>query len=224
MVEILGARKKEIHVLLDQNKLKSREISLSQINRQLSLSGQNVSIGKREVGDKERVFRSASEFNELNQIENTLVNFYSNEAPTKVKDLGIVVDTLEDESSRAFFDGKKSLFLTVYRQSDANIIKAVDGVKAQMEKITKDFATMEGKPEITAVKDASVYIRSNIFDIQEAVIIAIILTVITVLLFLGDIRATIITAISLPITMIGAFIIMYSADFSINIITMLALS
>jgi len=224
MVEILGARKKEIHVLLDQNKLKSREISLSQINRQLSLSGQNVSIGKREVGDKERVFRSASEFNELNQIENTLVNFYSNEAPTKVKDLGIVVDTLEDESSRAFFDGKKSLFLTVYRQSDANIIKAVDGVKAQMEKITKDFATMEGKPEITAVKDASVYIRSNIFDIQEAVIIAIILTVITVLVFLGDIRATIITAISLPITLVGAFIVMYSADFSINVITMLALS
>ena len=224
MVEILGARKREIHVLLDQNKLKSREISLSQINRQLSLSGQNVSIGKREVGDKERVFRSASEFNELNQIENTLVNFYSNEAPTKVKDLGVVIDTLEDESSRAFFDGKKSLFLTIYRQSDANIIKAVDGVRLQMEKITKDFATMEGKPEITAVKDASVYIRSNIFDIQETVIIAIILTVITVLIFLGDIRATIITAISLPITMVGAFIIMYSANFSINVITMLALS
>lgn len=224
MVEILGARKREIHVLLDQNKLKSREISLSQINRQLSISGQNVSIGKREVGDKERIFRSASEFNELNQIENTLVNFYSNEAPTKVKDLGVVVDTLEDESSRAFLDGKKSLFLTIYRQSDANIIKAVDGVRSQMEKITKDFATMEGKPEITAVKDASVYIRSNIFDIQETVIIAIILTVITVLIFLGDIRATIITAISLPITMVGAFIIMYSANFSINVITMLALS
>lgn len=224
MVEILGARKREIQVLLDQNKLKSREISLSQINRQLSLSGQNVSIGKREIGEKERVFRSASEFNELDQIENTLVNFYSNESPTKVKDLGIVIDTLEDESSRAFLDGKKSLFLTIYRQSDANIIKVVDGVRSQMEKIKKDFANMEGNPEITAVKDASVYIRSNIFDIQEAVIIAIILTVITVLLFLGDIRATIITAISLPITMIGAFIIMYSADFSINIITMLALS
>ncbi|MFM6972945.1 MAG: efflux RND transporter permease subunit, partial [Alphaproteobacteria bacterium] len=64
----------------------------------------------------------------------------------------------------------------------------------------------------------------NIFDIQEAVIIAIILTVLTVLLFLGDIRATIITAISLPITLVGAFIVMYVADFSINVITMLALS
>jgi len=224
MVEILGARKREIQIFVDQDKLKSRDVSLSQINRQLALSGQNVSIGKRDVGDKQRVFRSASEFNEINQIENTLVNFYSNEIPTKVSDIGVVIDGLEDENSRAYLDGKKSLFLTIYRQSDANIIKAVDGVKVQIEKIKKDFASMEGKPEITSTKDASIYIRSNISDIQEAVVIAVILTVLTVLFFLGSIRATIITAISLPITLIGAFIIMYSADFSINVITMLALS
>jgi HAE1 family hydrophobic/amphiphilic exporter-1 len=224
MVEILGARKREIQILVDQNKLKSRDVSLSQINRQLALSGQNVSIGKRDVGDKQRVFRSASEFNEIHQIENTLVNFYSNEIPTKVSDIGVVIDGLEDENSRAYLDGKKSLFLTVYRQSDANIIKAVDGVKVQIEKIKKDFASMEGKPEITSTKDASVYIRSNISDIQEAVVIAVILTVLTVLFFLGSLRATIITAISLPITLIGAFIIMYCADFTINVITMLALS
>ena len=83
---------------------------------------------------------------------------------------------------------------------------------------------MEGNPQITSTKDASVYIRSNISDIQEAVVIAVILTVLTVLFFLGSIRATIITAISLPITLIGAFIVMYSADFTINVITMLALS
>ena len=224
MVEILGARKREIQILVDQNKLKSRDISLSQINRQLALSGQNVSIGKRDIGDKQRVFRSASEFNEIHQIENTLVNFYSNEIPTKVSDIGVVIDGLEDENSRAFLDGKKSLFLTVYRQSDANIIKAVDGVKVQIEKIKKDFASMDGNPQITSTKDASVYIRSNISDIQEAVVIAVILTVLTVLFFLGSIRATIITAISLPITLIGAFIVMYSADFTINVITMLALS
>ena len=224
MVEILGARKREIQILVDQNKLKSRDVSLSQVNRQLALSGQNVSIGKRDVGDKQRVFRSASEFNEIHQIENTLVNFYSNEIPTKVSDIGVVIDGLEDENSRAYLDGKKSLFLTVYRQSDANIIKAVDGVKVQIEKIKKDFASMEGKPEITSTKDASVYIRSNISDIQEAVVIAVILTVLTVLFFLGSLRATIITAISLPITLIGAFIIMYCADFTINVITMLALS
>jgi HAE1 family hydrophobic/amphiphilic exporter-1 len=77
MVEILGARKREIQVLVDQKKLKNRDISLSQINQQLAISGQNVSIGKKDDGNKERVFRSASEFNNLDQIKNTLVNFYS---------------------------------------------------------------------------------------------------------------------------------------------------
>jgi HAE1 family hydrophobic/amphiphilic exporter-1 len=224
MVEILGARKREIQILVDQQKLKNRQISLSQINRQLQISGQNVSIGKKQVGDKERVFRSASEFNDLDQIKNTIVNFYSNEVSTKVSDLGEVVDTLEDETSRAYVDGKKSLFLTVFRQSDANIIKTVDGVNAQIQKLQKDLATMKGTPSTTAIKDASNYIRSNIFDIQEAITIAVILTVITVFFFLADSRATLITAISLPITLIGSAIIMYCADFSINVITMLALS
>jgi len=224
MVEILGARKREIQVLLDHQKLKNRQIPLSQINRQLQISGQNVSIGKKEFGEKERVFRSASEFNDIEQVDNSIVNFYSNEVPTKVSDLGFVSDALEDETSRAFVSGKKSLFLTVFRQSDSNIIKTVDGVKNQLEKIKKDMLTMKGSPSTTAIKDASTYIRSNIFDIQEAITIAVILTVITVFFFLADSRATLITAISLPITLIGSAIIMYCADFSINVITMLALS
>lgn len=224
MVEILGGRKREIQILLDQKKLKDREISLSQINRQLSISGQNVSIGKKQIGDKERVFRSASEFNELEQINNSIVNFYSNEVPTKISDVGQVIDTLEDENSRAFYDQKKSLFLTVFRQSDANIIKTVDGVKGQLQKIKKDMSLMKGNPSVIAIKDASTYIRSNIFDIQEAIFLAVVLTVITVFFFLADSRATLITAISLPITLVGSAIVMYCADFSINVITMLALS
>jgi HAE1 family hydrophobic/amphiphilic exporter-1 len=223
MVEVLGARKREIHVLLDQNALRRRNISLSQVNQQLEISGQNVSIGKSDEGEKENIFRSAGEFNELDQIKNTLVNFYSNEIPTRVSDLGEVVDTLEDEKSRAFVNGKKSLFLTVYRQSDANIIGVVDGVNAAIKKMDKDLTQIDGA-KLTTVKDASKYIRSNISDIYEAITLAVILTVITVFFFLANGRATAITAVSLPISLIGAFIIMYLFGFSINVISLLALS
>jgi len=224
MVEILGARKREIQVMLDQKTLKNRQISFAEINRQLANSGQNVSIGKKDFGDTQRVFRSASEFNDLKQIENSLVSFYFNESPTRISDLGEVIDGLEDESSRAFVNGKKSLFLTVYRQSDANIVAVVDAIKQQVVKMEKDFATMNGKPSVSLIKDASTYIRSNVADIKETIIIAIILTVLTVFFFLGSSRATLITAISLPISLVGSFIVMYAADFSINVITMLALS
>jgi HAE1 family hydrophobic/amphiphilic exporter-1 len=224
MVEILGGRKREIQILLDQNKLKNHEISLLHINKQLSISGQNVSIGTKDYNETQRVFRSISEFKNLVQIKNSLISFYSNEVPVKISDLGIVIDSLEEPTSRAFVDSKKSLLLSVYRQSDANIINVVDNVKQQIDKIKKDFPQLKGNPQISTIKDASTYIRGNIADIYETIIIAIILTIITVLFFLKNIRATIITAISLPITLIGSFIIMYCADFSINIITMLALS
>ena len=224
MVEIVGARKREIHVLLDQKLLKLRETTLAQVRNQLAISGQNVPIGKNDSTDSEIIFRSASEFNNIQQINDIIVNFYSNEVPTRISDLGRVVDSLEDETSRAFVDGKKSLFINVYRQSDSNIIKVVEGVNQQIAKMRKDLSKMKGAPQIKEVKNASKYIKNNVDDVYETIAIAIILTVLTVFFFLANIRATIITAFALPICLIGAFIIMYVANFSINVITLLALS
>jgi HAE1 family hydrophobic/amphiphilic exporter-1 len=224
MVEILGARKREIHVLLDQNLLKSHQMTLSQVQKQLALSGQNVPIGKNNEGTKELIFRSASEFSDIDQIKNVVVNFYSNEVPVKISDVGEVVDTLQDETSRAFANGKKSLFISIYRQSDSNIIKVVEGVKEQIKKMEKEFSKMSGNPEIKEVKNASKYIKNNVSDVYDTIAIAIILTVLTVFFFLANTRATLITAISLPISLISSFIAMYAANFSINIISLLALS
>jgi HAE1 family hydrophobic/amphiphilic exporter-1 len=83
---------------------------------------------------------------------------------------------------------------------------------------------MKGNPEIVAVKDASKYIRNNVEDIYESIVLAIILTVLTVFFFLANSRATLITAVSLPISLVGSFTLMYLAGFSINIISLLALS
>jgi HAE1 family hydrophobic/amphiphilic exporter-1 len=224
LVEILGSRKREIQILLDQEKLKSRDISYAQVKNQILASGENVPIGKNDSGNKEVIFSSDSEFNDLDKIQNTLVNFYSNELPTKVSNLGIVLDTLEDETSRAFVNGKKSLFIDIYRQSDSNIIVVADDVKKQIKKMEADFGKMDSKPEIKLVKDSSRYIKMNVSDVYETMTLAVILTVITVFFFLANGRATLITAISLPIALISSFILMNLADFSINVISLLAMS
>jgi hydrophobic/amphiphilic exporter-1 (mainly G- bacteria), HAE1 family len=224
MVEISGGRKREIAILLDQEKLKSRQISLSQVNNQLKNSGQNIPIGKSDENDKELIFRSSSEFNEIDQIKNAIVSFYSNEVPTRISDIGEVVDTLEDETSRAFVNGKKALFIDIYRQSDSNIISVVKGINKAISKMEKDFLTMPGKPEVKIIKDSSAYIQNNVSDVYEAIIISIILTVTVVLLFLANSRATLITAIALPISLISSFILMNLAGFSINVVSLLALS
>ena len=224
LVEIFGGRKREIQVLLDQKILKNRDISYGQVKNEIQSSGENVPIGKVNIADKEVIFSSDSEFNNLDKIKNTLVNFYSNEIPTKVSNIGSVDDTLEEEKTRAFIDGKQALFLNIYRQSDSNIIAVANDVKKQIKKMENDFSKMSSKPEIKIVKDSSYYIKMNVIDVYETIFIAVILTVIVVFFFLANGRATLITAISLPIALISSFILMYLADFSINVISLLAMS
>lgn len=223
-IEIFGGREREIHVILDREKLRAREVSVTQVAGQVGSSGENIPSGKVDQGGKEIVFRGLGEFKTVAEIGDTLVNLYGNEVPTRVADLGKVVDTLEDEKSRAYFNGEKSLFLQVFRQSGSNTVKVADDVIAQIAKMQPELTKLEGAPKLQVVSNASIKIKDNLYDVYETIIIGIILTVLTVFFFLGSVRSTFITALSLPISLIGSFLLMKLAGFSINIVSMLALT
>ncbi len=223
-IEILGGREREIHVNLDRRKLKAREISVSQVSGQVGASGENIPSGKVNQGEKEMVFRGLGEFTSVQEISETLVNLYGNEVPTRVADVGVVLDTLQDEKSRAFVNGEKAIFLQVYRQSGSNTVKVVDDILAQIERVKPEISAMAGGPELKVVTNASTKIRDNLYDVYETIIIGILLTIVTVFFFLGSPRSTFITALSVPISLIGAFMVMKLAGFSINIVSMLALT
>ncbi len=224
LVEIYGGRKREIHVLLDRKKLKRHEVSATQVSSRIAAAGQNVPLGTLEEGSKETVFRSLGEFKSLSDIEDVIVNFYGNEVPVRVSDLGEVKDNLVDEKSRAFVNGKRSVFLAVFKQSGANTIAVSDGVKARLDKINDELKNMPGSPKLELVRDSSVYIRANVEDVTESIAFGIILTVIVVFFFLASGRSTIITGLAIPNSLIGAFIFMSMAGFTINIMSHLALS
>lgn len=223
-IEITGGREREIHVILDRNKLRQREVSVGQVSAQVGASGENIPSGKVEQGGKELTFRGLGEFKTVPEIADTLVNLYGNEVPTRVADLGKVVDTLEDEKSRAFVNGKKSLFLQVYRQAGSNTVRVADDIIKQMGQLKPELDKMEGKPSIQLVTNASIKIKDNLADVYETIIIGIALTIVTVFFFLGSARSTLITSLSLPVSLIGSFLIMKLAGFSINIVSMLALT
>jgi HAE1 family hydrophobic/amphiphilic exporter-1 len=224
LVEIIGGRKREVSVLLDNNLLKSRNISLTQVRQKLTESGRNTPIGKINTGSAEKLFSASSQFADIAEIENTLVNFYSDEVPTKISNIGKVVDDLEDEKSRAFVDGKSALLLDVYRQSDSNIVKVVYDLTAKITNINDDFLKNRTPLKALLVKDSSIVIKNNISDVYYTIIIAIFLTIVTIFLFLKNIRATLIVAVSIPIALISSFIAIYLANFSINVISLLAIS
>lgn len=223
-IDIIGGRKREIHVLLDQEKLRKREVSVGQVASQVGASGENIPSGKVNRDGQEVVYRGLGEFRSVDEIKDTLVNLVGNEIPTRVSDLGKIVDTYEDEKSRGFFEGKSIVILQVYRQAGSNTLKVASDVKKQIEKIKADLSKMEGAPQLNVVVDSSTSIRDNVYDVYETIFIGIILTIVTVLFFLGSMRSTLITALSLPVSLIGSFILMSAAGFSINIISLLALT
>jgi HAE1 family hydrophobic/amphiphilic exporter-1 len=224
MVEISGGRKRQINITLDQDLLKKRQISVSQVAKQLQELGDNTPIGKIDYQNVETIFQNYGEFSNIAEISGVIVNFYNNESPTRITDLATIEDGLQDEVSRAFFNGKKSLFIDVFRQPSSNIVAVADKLTLQLSKLEKDFAKMEGNIKAKIIQNQSDHIKHNIADVYETITIAIILTLITVFFFLANLRATLITAISLPICLIGAFIAMYIAGFSINVISLMALS
>ena len=223
-IDLFGGREREIHVVLDRNKLREREISVSQVAAQVNVSGENIPSGKVSRGAHELVFRGLGEFTSVPEIEDTLVNLWGNEVPTRVADVGEVLDTLKDETTRGFSKGRKVILLKVFRQSGSNTLDVVDAVKKQIGIITEQIKDMEGSPTLEVVVDTSKKIRDNVFDVYETIIIGIILTVLTVLFFLGSLKTTLITALSLPISLIGTFVVLKLAGFTINLVTLLALT
>lgn len=223
-IDIIGGRKREIQVHLERKKLIDREISVSQVAAQIGASGENVPSGKVNRNGQELVFRGLGEFRNVEEVGDTLVNLYGNEVPTRLSDLGKVVDTVEDEKSRGFMNGKKVVILQVFRQAGSNTLQVASDIKKQVIKMTPDLEKSEGKPALEVVIDASKKIKDNVDDVYETIIIGIILTIITVLFFLGSVRSTLITALSLPISLIGSFILLKLANFSINVVSLLALT
>jgi len=223
-VSIMGGKKREIRVELDRDKLKSYEVSVNQVSNRLAAAGMNIPAGKVEEQKTETVFRTLGEFRSIKDIASTIINFMGNDVPVTIADVGRVHDTLSDEKSRSFVNGQKALFMMVYRQSGANTIAVVDAVKKRVEQLNGEMKTAKGDANIIVVRDGAKMIRANVDDVKESILIGIILTILVVYFFLGSGRSTIITGLALPNSLIGAFLFMAIAGFTVNMMSLLALS
>jgi HAE1 family hydrophobic/amphiphilic exporter-1 len=221
LVDILGGRKREIRVELDLNRLRDFDVSASVIRDRLGTSGKNVPAGKVDKDALSSVYRTMGEFNSVQEIEHVPINFFNNENAVRLGQVAKVIDGLEEEKSRTYVNGRKGLLLQVFRQSGSNTVAVADGIKKQLIKINEEIGA---KGTVSIVRDGAKPIRANIADVNESIGIGMILTIVVVYFFLASLRSTFITSLALPNSMLGAFILMAAAGFSINIMTLLALS
>ncbi len=224
LVEILGGRKREIQIQLDMNKLRAYKITTSQVSKGLESSGENVPAGKTNNAESEVSYRTIGEFRDLSIIPQSLVRFVGDEHPLAISQVGKVVDTLQDEVSKTFVNGNQALLLYVFRQSGANTIDVVDRVNKTLVTLNENLKNKGIQAQVELVRDGAKRIRDNVDDVYESIFIGVILTILVVYLFLGSFRSTIITGLALPNSLLGAFILMAIAGFTINIMSLLALS
>jgi hydrophobic/amphiphilic exporter-1 (mainly G- bacteria), HAE1 family len=227
-VEILGGRKREIHVELDREKLARAQLSVSGIAGRLSMTGQNIPSGSvsREQAGQDMVFRTVGEFESVNAIKNAAITFFGNDRALTLQDVGQVTDTLEDPSSYTFMNGEKTLLLQIFKQSGSNTVAVANNVTKTIEKLNAELKQRYPKanPELKITANSARYVSLNVADVQEAILIGILLTILVVYFFLGSMRSTLITGVAIPVSLIGAFALMNVAGFSINIMSLLAFS
>lgn len=225
LIQIIGGRQREVRVDLELAKMKFRQVSAVQVADALGKAGQNIPSGKIDVTAKqETVFRTVGEFQTLNEIKNTIVSFYGNDVPVILGDVATIREGLQDEKNLGYVNGERALFIDIYRQTGANTVAVADNVVLQVEKLNQFLKTQSDKGSITIVRDGSKAIRDNIYDVQESIFIGIALTIVVVFFFLGSFRSTLITGLALPNSLLGAFILLAVAGFTINIMSLLALS
>lgn len=224
LVEIIGGREREIRVDLDLEKMKFRQVSAIQVSDALGRAGSNIPSGKIDVtAKKETVFRTVGEFQSLNEMKNTIVQFLGNDVPVVLSDVANVREGLEDEKNLGYVNGKRALFIDVYRQTGANTVSVADNVVKVVNALNLQLAKTNNT-QIQVVRDGSKAIRDNLYDVQESITIGIVLTIIVVFFFLASFRSTLITSLALPNSLLGAFILLAVAGYTINVMSLLALS
>jgi hydrophobic/amphiphilic exporter-1 (mainly G- bacteria), HAE1 family len=224
LVRIVGGRKKEIEILVDKNKLQDRRLSMVQVAKKIEDTSKDIPIGQYSNSKTELVYRTSGEFSTIDQIKDVAVNFVGSDRPVKLNEIAIVREGLAEASRYSQINGKAALFLQVYKQSGANTVDVADRLKEQVAPLNEILKSKNINASLLMVRDGSVPIRLNVEDVKESILIGIILCIIVVFFFLGSARSTFITGLALPNSLLGGFILMYVMGFSINIMTLIALS
>ena len=219
-VNIIGGAKREIKVWIDPVKLSS--FGLTAVQVQQAIARQNFSLpgGVVQRGPNQITLRVQGKLTSLEQLQHIILR-HESDHPTRLEDVATVEDGAQEETSWASFDGERSVVMSIRKQSGANTVVVVDTVKERLDDVR---SALPHGASITVVRDNSESIRTSINAVKEHLVLGALLATIVVLAFLGSARSTIISAIAIPVSVIGAFGLMYLLGFTLNMMTLLALA
>ncbi|TDG06745.1 nodulation protein [Paraburkholderia guartelaensis] len=219
-VDVSGSANPAVRVELEPHALFHYGIGLEDVRAALASANANSPKGDIEFGPQRFQLYTNDQASKASQYKD-LVIAYRNGAGVKLSDVGEVVDSVEDLRNIGLANGKRSVLVILYRQPGANIIETVDRVIAMLPQLK---ASLPADVEVIPTSDRSVTIRSSLKDTEHTLIIAVALVVMVVFLFLRNWRATLIPSVAVPISIIGTFAAMYLMGFSLDNLSLMALT
>ncbi len=219
-VTLVGGTKREINIYLDPRALEALGITPDQVVAAVRSENQNLPVGAIRSAEQERVIQIDARMQRPEDFGRIIVA-RKNGVPIRVSQVARINDGAQETESLALYNGQRTLLLNVQKTQDDNTIAVVDGLQKTMEAMQKQLPPGIKLQEIT---DGSRQIRVSVNNVRRTLVEGAVLTVLIVFLFLNSWRSTVITGLTLPIALIGTFFFMQLFGFTINMITLMALS
>jgi HAE1 family hydrophobic/amphiphilic exporter-1 len=219
-VNVYGAQKYAVRAQLDPAALVARGIGIDEVESAMRRGNSNVPTGT--LNGRYQAFDVQAQ----GQLENAeayrqLIVAYRNGAPVRLAELGRVLDSVENDKSAAWYNGKRGMVLAIQRQPGSNTIDTVDGVLAALPELRR---AIPASVNLEVLYDRSTSIRESVHDVQFTLVLTMGLVIMVIFLFLRNLSATIIPSIALPISIVGTFGVMSMLGFSLDNLTLMALT
>jgi HAE1 family hydrophobic/amphiphilic exporter-1 len=240
-VSVSGGDIREVRVEVDKHRLEAYRLNIAQVVSALKAENLNLPSGSIDEARQTSAIRVMGEFTHPDQILAVRIP-NSNGAEVRIADVAQVRDTITKATSFTRVDESPSVAISVQKQTDANTVKVVDGVRKELERLTGESFAVEGHAtahgaaksgtasilpadiKVTVAMDQSTFIRDTLHDVYQSLTEGAFLAVLIVFLFLHSLRGTVIVALAIPTSMIATFSVMDALGFSINMMSMLGLS
>ncbi len=219
-VQVFGSQKYAVRLFVDPNALAKRGLGLDKVVSAIQSANSNLPSGALQGTARSYTVRSDGGLDRAADF-NPLIIAYKDGNPVRFSDIGRAVDGVENEKIRSWYNSDRALILAAYRQPGSNTVEVVQQLRDLLPDIEKE---MPAGASINVVVDRSEFIRESIHDVNFTLILSIALVVGVILVFLRNIRATLVTALVLPASILGTFAAMYLLGFSLNNLSLMAIT
>ena len=219
-VEVYGSAKYAVRIQLDPQAMAARQLGIDDVTTAIQNANVNLPTGTLYGASRDFSVQANGQLNKA-ALYRPLIVAYRNGSPVRLGEIGQVLDSVQQSKVFNVFDGKPAMVLAVQRQPGANTIETVDGVKALLPQFK---AVLPPSVSLVTAYDASENVRASVADVKFTLFLAVLLVVLVIFLFLRNLSATVIPSIALPISIIGTFAVMYELGYTVDNLSLMALT